>query len=416
MNAGPAVTSKSLAGKHVVLAVTGGIAAYKACEIVRRLRDHGLDVRVAMTRAATRFVGPVTFAALSGNPVITSLFDDGNPEDVPHVRWAEWADLFCVAPATADFVAKMAHGVADDFASTLYLANAADTLVAPAMEDDMYRHPAVQRNLDRLLGDGVGIVGPNTGALASGRQGPGRMSEPGEVVQAATRALRFGVLPRDLTGQRVLITAGPTYEAADPARGLTNRSSGRMGFALAQEAIHRGASVKLVAGPVSLATPAGVERIDVVGAAAMFERVEEHVMRTDIAIMCAAVADFAPVNPSGEKLKKDNDDGLVLSLERTVDILRTVADRDPRPYLVGFAAESDDVAERAARKLADKGCDLIVANTIGGPADAMGGENNSVAIIDSRGQVAQFGRAPKDVIATQIWAEILRARSAGVHE
>ena len=221
---------------RVVLAVSGGIACYKACEVVRRLRDHGAVVRVAMSRAATQFVGPTTFAALSGESVVSDLFDHPAPHEVPHVRWAEWGDLLCVAPCTADFLARMAHGIADDFPSTLHLAFRGPTLVAPAMEDDMYRHPAVQRNLRRLVERGVTTVGPNSGPLASGRVGPGRMAEPGEIVATARRLLAGGSPQRWLDGRKVVITAGPTRERIDPIRFLSNRSSGKMGFALAREA------------------------------------------------------------------------------------------------------------------------------------------------------------------------------------
>jgi len=404
------VSSNSLNGKRVVLVVTGGIAAYKTCEVVRRLRDHGVEVRVAMTPAATRFVTPLTFAALSGHRVITSMFDGESPEEIPHVRWAEWADLFCVAPATADFVAKMAHGIADDFPPTLYLANAGPALVAPAMEDDMYRHPAVQRNLDTLTADGVAVVGPGTGSLASGRMGPGRMSEPAEIVGAALRVLRHGVIEEDLAGQRVVITAGPTYEALDPVRGFTNRSSGRMGFELAREAMWRGAKVTLVAGPTALAPPAGVQYQAVQSAAEMNEAVQAAVAGADVAIMCAAVCDFTPAEPADAKLKKGDRERLDVALVRTADILAGLGASDARPFLVGFAAESADVRDRAVGKMERKQCDMIVGNLVGDADVGMGGRENEVVILDRHGGEEEVPRSSKAEVATRIWNAIARCR------
>ncbi len=403
------MNANSLEGKRIVLVVTGGIAAYKSCEVVRRLRDHGIEVRVAMTSAAARFVAPLTFAALSGHRVITSLFDGDSPEEIPHVRWAEWADLFCVAPATADFIAKMAHGVADDFASTLYLANAAPSLVAPAMEDDMYRHPAVQRNLATLIGDGVATIGPGTGSLASGRTGPGRMSEPDEIVAAALRVLRHGVVAADLDGQHVVITAGPTYEALDPVRGFTNRSSGRMGFELAREAVLRGARVTLIAGPTSLQAPPGVQYLAVQSAAEMHIAAQESSVATaDVAILCAAVCDFTPAEPKDAKIKKGDRETLDVALVRTADILASLGSQEPRPFLVGFAAESSDVRSRAAEKMQRKGCDMIVGNLVGDGDVGMGGEENEVLVLDRHGGEESVARASKAEVATRIWTAIAR--------
>ncbi len=399
-----------ISGKRVVLVVTGGIAAYKACEIVRRLRDRGAEVRVAMTRSATQFVGPLTFAALSGHRVVTSLFDDDRPQEIPHIRWAEWADLMVVVPGTAGFLAKMAHGVADDFASTLYLANSAATLVAPAMEDDMYRHPTVQRNLATLAADGVAVVGPATGALASGRSGPGRMSEPADVVGAAVRVLRHGVIAPDLVGQHVMITAGPTYEALDPVRGFTNRSSGQMGYALAQEAVLRGGRVTLVSGPTALHPPAGVTLRTVDSAAEMAAAANAIVDSVDTAVLCAAVCDFTPNDPATSKLKKNGSAGLEVSLRRTDDILAGLAGLEKRPFTVGFAAETERLREHAAEKLERKGCDMIVGNLVGGENDVMGSSENSVIVLDRCGGAEEFARAPKSEIAMLLWAAIGRAK------
>jgi phosphopantothenoylcysteine decarboxylase/phosphopantothenate--cysteine ligase len=404
--------SAAASGARVVLVVTGGIASYKACEVVRRLRDADCEVRVAMTASATRFVTPATFAALSGNPVQVSLFDGA--EDVPHVRWAEWADLLCVLPATANFLAKLAHGVADDFASTLCLANAAPVLVAPAMEDDMYRHAAVQRNLATLAADGVTIIGPESGALASGRSGPGRMSEPVDLVAAVQRLLRHGPMRRDLAGVRVVVTAGPTWEALDPIRGLTSRSSGRMGYALAREALWRGASVDLVAGPVAGAPPPAAVLHRVESAAQMKDAVDALVPEAEIAVLCAAVADFRPVNPSPEKLKKS---GSVpeIELEPTADILAAIGKLESRPFLVGFAAETENLLENARGKLRSKNCDVLIANQAVGDGVGMGAAENEVVILDASGGEEVVERASKAEIATRIW-NVVVARHGGTQE
>ncbi len=396
--------------RRVVLVVSGGIAAYKACEIVRRLGDIGADVHVAMTRAATGFVAARTFAALSGNRVVASLFDDPRPEEMPHVRWAETADLVCVAPATANFIAKMAHGIADDFASTLLLAAAAPVLVAPAMEDDMYRQPAVQRNLQRLAEREVHIVGPDSGALASGRRGPGRMSEPSEIVSAAERVLGGGSSARPLLDVNVLVTAGPTREALDPIRVLTNRSSGKMGYALAAEAAALGARVHLVSGPTCLDAPAGATLERVEGAAQMASAVLDSACEYDIVVMAAAVSDFTVSAPASAKIKKAGSDSLQLELVRTTDILAALGTQSERPLLVGFAAESGDLGALARGKLERKGCDLIVANLVDASGRGMEADDNEVVVLDNRGGRASFEAAPKREIARSIWQEILAYR------
>jgi phosphopantothenoylcysteine decarboxylase/phosphopantothenate--cysteine ligase len=396
-----------LAGRQIVLAVTGGIAAYKSCELVRRLRDHGATVRVVMTRSATRFVSPTTFAALSGQRVISDMFADRFPEEIAHVRWAESAELFCVAPATADFLAKMAHGVADDFPSTLHLAVTCPVVVAPAMEDDMYRHSAVQRNLSRLRQDGVETVGPDSGWLASGRRGPGRMSEPGTIVAAALRLLEDGARDRWLAGKRVLVVSGPTHEAIDPVRFLGNRSSGRMGHAVALEACRLGAAVEMVSGPGTVSEPPGVQVHAVTSAAEMAAAVRERADSCDIVVMAAAVADYTPATPADEKIKKVDGEDLELTLVRTEDILGGLGKApSPRPLLVGFAAESSQLAERAGDKLARKGCDLIVANAIGDGVVGMGGTDNEVLVIDRLGGSEAFGPAPKSRVATFVWDRV----------
>ncbi len=396
---------------QVVLVVSGGIAAYKACEVVRRFRDVDADVHVAMTRAATKFVASQTFAALSGNRVVASLFEDPAPEEIPHVRWAERADLVCVAPATANFIAKMAHGIADDFPSTLLLAAAGRVLVAPAMEDDMYGQPAVQRNLELLRERGVQVVGPGDGALASGRQGPGRMSEPSEIVTVAVPLLGEGAKVRPLQGTTVLVTAGPTREALDPVRVLTNRSSGKMGYAIAAEAAALGARARLVSGPTCLPDPPGVlvERVESASqmAAAVFDAVDG----CDIAIMAAAVCDFTVPVPAADKIKKAGSDSLQLELARTVDILAALGARSAPPLLVGFAAETRDLEAQARGKLEQKGCDLIVGNLVDAVGRGMGADQNEVVILDRRGGRAQVGPAPKAAIARAVWEAVLAYRA-----
>lgn len=397
-----------MTARRVVLAVTGGIAAYKVCEVVRRLREHGVDVRVAMTRAATRFVGAHTFAALSGHRVIDDLWRDERPEEIAHVRWAEACDLFLVAPATADFLAKMAHGIADDFPSTLHLAVPGAVLAAPAMEDDMWRHAAVAANVATLRARGVQLVGPGSGALASGRSGPGRMAEPIEIVEAALRLLEGATADRWLEGRRVLVTAGPTWEALDPMRFLSNRSSGKMGYALAREAVALGAEVALISGPTALAAPLGAERVEVESAAEMHAEVTARLDTYDLVVMAAAVADFRPPERATGKIKKGDREGLDLRLERTRDILAELGARDSRPLLVGFAAETDQVEERGLDKLERKNCDLLVANRIGVEGSGAGADDNRVTILDRRGGRTEAGPAPKRVVAARIF-EAVRA-------
>lgn len=408
-------TTGRLDGKNVVLVVTGGIAAYKSCELVRRLGEDGAEVRVAMTRAATRFVGETTFAALSGQPVIVDLFADSRPEDMAHVRWAERADLLCVAPATADFLARMAHGIADDFASTLALAIRGPVMVAPAMEDDMYRHAATQRNLVQLAERGVHVVGPAVGELASGRSGPGRMVEPHELLAEASRLLQDGLPDPWLRGRRVLVTAGPTREPIDAVRYLGNRSSGRMGRAIAAEAARLGARTTLITGPSDLPVASNVHRFDVERAAEMSAATLAEALVADIVVMAAAVADFTPAEVAGEKIKKDDRQQISLELCRTVDILAQLGQRQPRPFLVGFAAETSQVRERGAAKMQAKGCDVLVANRVGADG-GMGGEDNEVVVLDRWGGEHDFGPAPKARVATFLWKrlrQLLAVEGAG---
>ena len=395
----------------VVLAVTGGIAAYKACEVVRRLRDHGLHVNVAMTRNATEFVTPLTFAALSGREVIVDMFRHPEPQEMPHISWAEACDALCVVPASADFIAKMALGIADDFASTLHLAVSSPILVAPAMEDDMVRHPAVQANLTTLRARGVTVVGPAVGELASGRHGAGRMVEPTAIVATILQILegRGGAMP--LADRRVLVSAGPTREALDPIRFLTNRSSGRMGFAIAIAARDRGAEVVLVSGPTALRTPPGVRPIEVESAVEMRQAMLEEARGADIVVMAAAVADWRPRQLSDSKMKKGDAEELELELVRNPDILAEIGALPGECTVVGFAAESADLEASAIGKMQVKVCDLIVANNLGVPGIGPDAEDNEVVVLDRLGGRLEIPKAPKSVVADRLIDAILAFRA-----
>jgi phosphopantothenoylcysteine decarboxylase/phosphopantothenate--cysteine ligase len=352
----------SLAQRRILLGVSAGIAAYKSCELVRRLREQGAEVRVVMTESATHFVGATTFQALSGQPVRVSLWDEGAEAAMGHIELARWAERVLIAPASADVLARLAHGQADDLLTTLCLASAAPLYVAPAMNQQMWAHPAVQANLATLRTRGVNVLGPAAGEQACGDIGSGRMLEPRELRDAL--AASFG--DRALAGLRVVVSAGPTYEDIDPVRFIGNRSSGRMGFAVAEAAAAAGADVTLVAGPVSLGTPPGVtQRLDVRSAAQMREAVLHAAATADIYIGAAAVGDYRPAQVSTRKLKKHEGAPLVLDLAENPDILKELAAATPHPFLVGFAAETHDVAAYAQDKLARKGLDMIAANRVG---------------------------------------------------
>jgi len=355
------VADEKLIGQHVLLCVGGGIAAYKALELVRRLREAGAQVQVAMTAGAQHFVTPLSFQALSGNPTRTTLWDSAAEASMGHIELARWADRILIAPATADLLAKLAHGFADDLVTTLCLATTAPITVAPAMNHRMWGHPATQANIATLRGRGVQTIGPEDGPLAEGESGPGRLSEPDAIVAAL---LSTAAVDQALKGLKVVVSAGPTYEDLDPVRYLGNRSSGKMGFAVADSARRRGAEVVLVAGPVHLPTPAGVTRVDVRSAAQMHEAVFA-AFPADIYIGAAAVADYTPRAPAANKIKKSNE-SLALDLVRTPDILSEVAAQTQGLKLVvGFAAETENVAGYARGKLVAKRLDLIVANRVG---------------------------------------------------
>ena len=387
-----------LGGRRVLLGVTGSIAAYKAVEVLRELVRHGAEVRVAMTEAAQRFLAPLTFATLSRQAVLTDLFTLDYDRDIGHVAAPGRAHLFLVAPATAHTIAKFAHGLADDFLTNIYLAASCPVLLAPAMDADMYRHPAVQENLETLRRRGVHIVGPASGELASGMVGPGRLSEPAEIVQAAEALL---LARRDLAGQVVLVTAGPTQEPLDPIRFLSNHSSGRMGFAVAEAARDRGARVILVAGPTEVAPPAGVEVLRVGTAEEMREAVLGRFGEATVVIKAAAVADYRPALARGQKLKKQ-DAPLRLDLEPTSDILGELGKRKQGQILVGFAAETDDVVANARDKLAKKNLDLIVANDVRAADAGFGVDTNRVTLIGRAGAPGELSLLSKREVAERI--------------
>jgi phosphopantothenoylcysteine decarboxylase/phosphopantothenate--cysteine ligase len=398
---------KRLGGKHILLGITGGIAAYKSAELTRRLRDAGAQVRVVMTRAATEFVTPLTFQALSGNPVHTRLLDEQAEAGMGHIELARWADTVLIAPASANCLSKLAVGRADDLLTTLCLATTAPLVLAPAMNHVMWSDPATQANCVTLKQRGVHLFGPASGAQACGESGEGRMLEVPDLLAKLAGLFDSGALQ----GRNVLITAGPTYEPIDPVRFIGNRSSGRMGYALVRAATEAGANVTLVSGPTHLRTPPDANRIDVDTAAQMYDAVMAAVNDCDIFIATAAVADYRPKQAHVQKLKKHNAE-LSIELERTADILTAVAALSPRPFVVGFAAETEDLEHNATVKLQHKKLDMIAANRVsaGDKSDVNGGatqdigfnsEYNALHVIWNDG-AQQLEKARKSVIATQL--------------
>ncbi|HEV7341454.1 MAG TPA: bifunctional phosphopantothenoylcysteine decarboxylase/phosphopantothenate--cysteine ligase CoaBC [Sphingopyxis sp.] len=411
---------------RILLIIGGGIAAYKSIELARLLRKSGYVVRCVITRAGEQFVTPLTLAALSENKVYTNLFDLKDEVEMGHIQLSREADLVVVAPATADLLAKMAAGIADDLATTLLLATDKPVLAAPAMNVRMWLHPATQRNVATLRGDGVTVMAPDEGEMACGEFGPGRLPEPAAIKDAIDAALAAAPAVtamvgqpdfapanhRPLYGRRILITAGPTHEPIDPVRYIANRSSGKQGFAIAEAAAAAGAEVLLIAGPVPLPTPPGVIRVDVETAVEMAAEVEQG-LPVDAAIMVAAVADWRAADPAGQKIKKDGSGAVPpLALAENPDILAGVAKSAERPtLLIGFAAETNDVIAHAQAKLARKGCDWIVANDVA--ADPMGGETNRVHIVSKTG-IDSWDRLPKAAVARKLMEKIadeLDARS-----
>lgn len=396
---------KDLEGKTILLAVTGGIAAYKSCEIVRGLKNRGADVRVAMTKAATQFVTPLTFETLSGHPVALDMFTG----KMDHLALTRGCDLMLIAPATADILAKIANGIADDIVCCAALARSCPLAAAPAMNTNMYAAAATQRNLQTLRNDGVTLIGPATGPLACGVSGAGRLAPVEQILEEVSRILS----PCLLKGKRVLITAGPTVEPVDPMRIITNRSSGKQGWAVARAARRAGAEVTLVAGPTALADPFAVNTIRVQTARQMFEAVQQHAPQSDIFISVAAVADWCVTNPAAGKLKKENG-APQLEFSPNPDILATVAREKKHLYCVGFAAETGDPVEYARGKLLKKHLDLIAANNL---TRAAGQDENEVTLLSADGRQVRIGPADKDTVAAKLieFIALETAASSGEH-
>jgi phosphopantothenoylcysteine decarboxylase / phosphopantothenate---cysteine ligase len=403
-----------LHGRRILVIIGGGIAAYKSLELIRRLRERGAEVRVVMTQAAQEFITPLSAGAIAGGHVHVDLFDWRTEFDIGHIRLARHTDLVVVAPATADLMAKMAGGHADDIASTVLLATDKPVLIAPAMNPHMWSHAATRRNLAQLVTDGVAVVGPNAGEMAEqGEAGVGRMAEPLEIVAAAEARLvtRHGAAGA-LSGRRVLVTAGPTHEAIDPVRYIANRSSGKQGFAIARAAAEAGADVTLVTGPVSLADPPGLTLIKVESAREMLAEVER-TLPVDVAVFAAAVADWRVAAPGAHKLKKGASGTPKLDLIENPDILAMVAHRKTMrpPLVVGFAAETEDVIANARAKLDRKGCDWIVANDVSPGTGIMGGDRNSVHLV-TRDRIESWPREDKQTVADKLVARIAVALAA----
>jgi phosphopantothenoylcysteine decarboxylase/phosphopantothenate--cysteine ligase len=383
---------------NIVLGVSGGIAAYKAPDLVRRLQDAGADVRVILTPNAARFVSPLSLATVSGHGVILEQWGDPDKGGVDHIELARWAELLLIAPATANLIAKLAVGIADDALSTYAVAHRAGIVIAPAMNTSMLLHPTVQQNLAVLRARGVDIMEPDEGLLACGDEGAGRMPDPPILVERVQQHFRA----RDLKGRSILVTAGPTREAIDPVRFISNRSSGKMGYALAEAAQRRGAAVRLVSGPTSLPSPAGVTLTRVTTALEMRDAVLQNLASSQIVIKAAAVADFAPVASSPRKIKKEDGNELTLTFRKNPDILTAIASASPRPFVVAFAAETEAVEANAREKLSRKDADLIVANDVGDASIGFDSDQNEVLVIARDGTMTKIERAPKIVIANRI--------------
>ena len=402
---------------HITLGVTGGVAAYKAAELVRGLQQEGFTVEVVMTRAACEFVRPLTFAALSGRKVITDLFAESGGEAnldsaIEHIAVAQRTDLLLVAPATADILAKFSRGISDDFLSTLYLATTAPVVVAPAMNVNMWNHSATQENIERLRRSRVYVVSPDEGYLACGMTGAGRLAGQDAIIAAVREVLR---VRRDLEGETVLVTAGPTQEALDPVRFLSNRSSGRMGYAVAEAAAQRGAKVILVSGPTALGTPAAVTRVDVRTGCEMLAAVEQHFPDASIAIFAAAVADYRPVQPASSKIKRSGD-GISIELVPNTDILAQAARKKGHRLVVGFAAETDHVDENARKKLQDKNADLMVANDVTSEGAGFDVDTNVVTLFSRDGRHLPLPKLTKREVAHRILDEVIRLSATVKHQ
>jgi len=384
----------------IVLGISGGIAAYKTPDLVRRLQDSGAEVRVIMTPNAARFVTPLALATVSGHGVIVEQWGDPERGGVDHIELARWAGLLLIAPATANIIAKLATGIADDALSTYAIAHRGPIAIAPAMNTFMLQHVTVQQNLATLRARDVVVLDPDSGLLACGDEGAGRMPDPPDI--AAFVKQRF-FSASDLAGQNVLVTAGPTREAIDPVRYISNRSSGKMGYAIAEAAARRGANVTLVSGPTSLTPPHGVNVVRVISASEMRDAVMRALPQNAIVIKAAAVADYAPASVSDRKIKKEaHGDELSLSLRRTPDILSELGAASPRPFIVAFAAETDAVEQNAREKLQRKNADLIVANDVGDPSIGFDSDQNEVMVIGRDGSATKIGKGPKLDVANRI--------------
>lgn len=394
----------NISGKRILLGVTGGIAAYKAAELTRLFIKAGADVRVVVTEAASRFVTPATFQALSGKPVYTDMWDARVPDGMGHIELSRDRDVIVVAPATTDFLGKLANGLGDDLLSALCLARRCPLLVAPAMNVEMWQNAATQRNVERLRADGVAILGPTQGDHADREGGMGRMLEPEEIFAEVAAALG----PKAFSGKKVLVTAGPTYEPIDTVRGITNLSSGKMGYAVARAAVEAGAEVTLISGGTALPAPAGVERVEVLTAREMHREVMARAKQADVFISVAAVADYHPVDPKSHKIKRGNGK-LSLELAPNPDILGEVAALPKGPFCVGFAAETENLEENAQIKRKEKGIPLLAANLA---QETFGKDDNALTLFDDRG-VHELPRAPKIVVARQLVAHIASMLSKG---
>ncbi len=384
--------------RNIILGVTGGIAAYKACELTRLfVKDENYSVNVIMTKNATEFVSPLTFSTLSQNPVSTDMFENRDTEKIQHIDLADEADLVVVAPATANIIGKVSGGIADDLLSTVIMATKAPVLFCPAMNVNMYENPIVRQNIEKLKTLGYLFVDPAEGLLACGWEGKGRMADPSDIYSVASDILS----EKDLSGMRVLVTAGPTREMIDPVRYISNRSSGKMGYAIAERAKRRGAEVILVSGPTHLKPPTNVETINIVSAEDMAESVKSHFNAADVVIKAAAVLDFAPKDPSAQKIKKNNSKDII-ELKRTEDILKGLGKAKGKKILVGFAAETQDLVKNARKKLEEKNLDMIVANDVSKSGSGFETDTNKVRIIDANGDETSLPLLSKEEVADKI--------------
>ena len=389
--------------KHIVLGVSGGIAAYKSAELLRLFIKEGASVQVIMTRNAQSFVGPMTFEALSRQTVCTSLFEKNGDASIRHIEWAEKADIVVIAPATADIIGKLANGIADDALSTFMLAVTCPVILCPSMNTHMFLNHAVQRNLEMLRSDGYFIIDPESGSLACGTTGPGRLPEPEDILDRTV----YYLTPKDLKGKKVLVTAGPTREPIDPVRFISNPSSGKMGFAVARAAEYRGAEVTLVTGPTHLLNPNNVRVIEVNTAQEMAQAVFEYMEYSDIIIKAAAVSDYRPINSSTQKIKKQEEQ-LVLSLEKTRDILKEIGRNKNGKILIGFAAETEHLEQHAQKKLEEKNLDIIVANIVGYPDSGFDADTNTVTLFYKDRTIEALPKMTKMEVANLLLDRIVK--------